>query len=198
MSGVGSSALLASDFRKTVWRESDRGQGPAISGRNILRHAAEILNAHGITPLLVAAPAPTPAIAYAVIRKKADGAINFTASHNLPEYNGIKFSSPDGAPAFPEVTKRIEAEMPVHRRAGKTPAARPHINSQSLEPCGPYLAHLREVIDLDSIKKANLRVVFDPFWVACAGLCRFSIAWSGRERQYYPRLSRRSFWRPRS
>jgi phosphoglucomutase len=36
---------------------------------------------------------------------KADGVINFTASHNPPEYNGIKFSTPDGCPALPEVTK---------------------------------------------------------------------------------------------
>jgi hypothetical protein len=44
--------------------------------------AAEILEAHAITPLVVAEPAPTPAFAYAVIQTKADGVINFTASHN--------------------------------------------------------------------------------------------------------------------
>ena len=49
-------------------------------------------------PLVIADAAPTPAISYAVIHEKADGAINFTASHNPPEYNGIKFSTPDGAP----------------------------------------------------------------------------------------------------
>ena len=56
-------------------------------------------------------PTPTPTISYAVIQSKADGAINFTASHNPPEYNGIKFSTPDGAPALPEVTKAIESEI---------------------------------------------------------------------------------------
>ena len=59
----------------------------------------------------MAEPAPTPAFAYAVIQNKADGVINFTASHNPPEYNGIKFSTPDGCPALPEVTKKIEAEI---------------------------------------------------------------------------------------
>ena len=39
------------------------------------------------------------------------GAINFTASHNPPEYNGIKYSTPDGAPALPEVTRQIEAAI---------------------------------------------------------------------------------------
>ena len=47
-------------------------------------------------PMVIAEPAPTPAISYEVIRSKADGAINFTASHNPPEYSGIKFSTPDG------------------------------------------------------------------------------------------------------
>src|ERR1039458_1854497 len=49
---------------------------------------------HGITPFVIREPAPTPTISYAVIQSKADGGINFTASHNPPEYNGIKFSTP--------------------------------------------------------------------------------------------------------
>ncbi len=44
-------------------------------------------------------------------RSRFSGAINFTASHNPPEYNGIKFSTHDGAPALPEVTKQIEAAI---------------------------------------------------------------------------------------
>jgi phosphoglucomutase len=73
--------------------------------------------------------APTPAIAYAVRTLKTSGAINFTASHNPPEYNGIKYSTPDGAPALPEVTKQIEAGMPkLARRGGGIPA-----RSQSAE-----------------------------------------------------------------
>src|SRR5205809_6379743 len=84
---------------------------PRFLGETFCSMAAEILAGHGITPLVIAEPAPTPAIAYAVIRERADGAINFTASHNPPEYNGIKFSTPDGAPALPDVTKTIEAEI---------------------------------------------------------------------------------------
>src|SRR6184192_3969293 len=87
------------------------GRDPRFLGETFCSMAAEILSSYGITPLVIADAAPTPAISYAVIREKADGAINFTASHNPPEYNGIKFSTPDGAPALPEVTKRIEAEV---------------------------------------------------------------------------------------
>src|SRR5438067_11033781 len=87
------------------------GRDPRFLGETFCSIATEILSAHGITPLLIAEAVPTPAIAYAVIREHADGAVNFTASHNPPEYNGIKFSTPDGAPALPEATKRIEAEI---------------------------------------------------------------------------------------
>ena len=142
------------------------GRDPRFLGETFCAMAVEILSIHGITPLLIADPAPTPAISYAVIREQADGAINFTASHNPPEYNGIKFSTPDGAPALPEVTEAIEAEIDG---TAKISSAGSHIQSQPLEPSGPYLARLREVIDLGAIKKANLRIVFDPFWGAARG-----------------------------
>ena len=87
------------------------GRDPRFLGETFCSMAAEILAAHGIAPLVVAEAAPTPAFAHAVIQNKADGVINFTASHNPPEYNGIKFSTPDGCPALPEVTKKIEAEI---------------------------------------------------------------------------------------
>src|SRR5450755_2200024 len=87
------------------------GRDPRFLGETFCSMAAEILAAKGITPLVVADPAPTPAFAHAVTHNKADGVINFTAVHNPPEYNGIKFSTPDGCPALPEVTKKIEAEI---------------------------------------------------------------------------------------
>jgi phosphoglucomutase len=146
------------------------GRDPRFLGETFCAMASEILIAHGITPLMIADPAPTPAISYAVIQEKADGAINFTASHNPPEYNGIKFSTPDGAPALPEVTKHIEAEIAASdtsRDQPKAPAK--SATEQRLEPRSAYLARLKEIVDFAAIKKANLRVVFDPFWGAARG-----------------------------
>jgi phosphoglucomutase len=71
-----------------------------LLGETFCSNAEEILSAHGITPLVIAEVAPTPAISYAVIEAGADGPINFTASHNPPEYNGIKLSTTDGIPPF--------------------------------------------------------------------------------------------------
>src|SRR5690349_7938061 len=140
------------------------GRDPRFLGETFCALAAEILEAHNVTPLVIAEAAPTPAISYAVIREKADGAINFTASHNPPEYNGIKFSTPDGAPALPDVTKKIESEITASDAVSKKRAKAPA--SESLDPRGMYLSRLREIVDLKAIQKAGLRVVFDPFWGA--------------------------------
>jgi phosphoglucomutase len=145
------------------------GRDPRFLGETFCAMAAEILAAHGVTPLVIAEAAPTPAISYAVIQCGADGALNFTASHNPPEYNGIKFSTPDGAPALPEVTKSIEAEIAAADSASSPgPVSNPP-QAQSLDPRRMYLSRLREIVDLDVIRKSGVRVVFDPFWGAARG-----------------------------
>jgi phosphoglucomutase len=142
---------------------------PRFLGETFCSMAAEILSAHGITPLVIAEAAPTPAISYAVAQAKADGAINFTASHNPPEYNGIKFSTPDGAPALPRATKKIEAEIAAADASGGNEAVPDPPERQSLDPRRMYLSRLREIVDLNVIRKASLRVVFDPLWGAARG-----------------------------
>src|SRR3954452_7215536 len=142
------------------------GRDPRFLGETFCSMAAEILSAHGITPLVAAEPAPTPALSYAVIHHRADGAINFTASHNPPEYNGIKFSTPDGCPALPEVTNRIEAEIVAADSAASAKSSNGSGKTEALDPKPDYLTRLRETIDLNAIRKAGLKVVFDPMWGA--------------------------------
>jgi phosphoglucomutase len=146
------------------------GRDPRFLGESFCATAADILSSYGITPLLIAEPAPTPAISFAVIQSKADGAINFTASHNPPEYNGIKFSTPDGAPALPEVTQAIEREIAAfdaNRQAPDGNKAQP--KSESIDPRRMYLSRLREIIDLDVIKNSGVKIAFDPMWGAARG-----------------------------
>ena len=149
------------------------GRDPRFLGETFCALAAEILSEQGIAPLVVSEPAPTPAFAHAVIHNQADGVINFTASHNPPEYNGIKFSTPDGCPALPEVTKKIEAEIAAGDKADKADVAKDRAATPaakgSLDPKPDYLKRLGEIIDLDVIQKANLKVVFDPMWGAARG-----------------------------
>jgi phosphoglucomutase len=143
------------------------GRDPRFLGEAFCDLAARILIEHGITPLIITQAAPTPAIAFEVIRLRTDGAINFTASHNPPEYNGIKFSTPDGAPALPDVTRQIEASVPVDGAEPPEPAARPTPPAkESIDVRPAYLARLRDIVDLEAIRKAGLKVVYDPLWGA--------------------------------
>src|SRR5947209_2948143 len=148
------------------------GRDPRFLGETLCAMAAEILAGHKITPLVVLEPAPTPAFAYAVVQTKADGVINFTASHNPPEYNGIKFSTPDGCPALPEVTGKIEAEIISGDAMSKSSAGgngEKPIATETLDPKPMYLKRLGDIVDLEMIRKAGLRVAFDPMWGAARG-----------------------------
>lgn len=144
------------------------GRDPRFLGETFCAMASDVLSSYGITPLLIAEPAPTPAISYAVIQRKADGAINFTASHNPPEYNGIKFSTPDGAPSLPEVTKAIEAEIAAFDQKPQAPSAT-RATQQALDPRDIYLKRIGELVDLAAIRKSGIKIVFDPMWGAARG-----------------------------
>jgi phosphoglucomutase len=81
--------------------------------------AALLLKKRGFAVAVSDHPVPTPVLSFETIRRKAAGALNFTASHNPPKYLGLKFSSADGAPALPEVTGEIEREIAKLDEVGK-------------------------------------------------------------------------------
>jgi alpha-D-glucose phosphate-specific phosphoglucomutase len=150
------------------------GRDPRFLGESFVDIAAKVLAGAGVTPIIIPEAAPTPAIAYAVRVLKTSGAINFTASHNPPEYNGIKFSTHDGAPALPEVTKQIEAAIAARVADGgngdnipngSVPAA--GFETADVKPA--FLKRLGELVDLKAIAKSGIKVVYDPFWGAGRG-----------------------------
>jgi len=143
------------------------GRDPRYMGERFVQIASEVLAAAGVKPLIIAEPAPTPAISHEVIRAKTDGAINFTASHNPPEYSGIKFSTPDGAPALPEATSAIEALIPPDGKASSNGTAK--VEAGASDPKPAFLARLKEIVDLPLIKASGLKIVFDPLWGAARG-----------------------------
>jgi len=145
------------------------GRDPRFLGERFVAEAARILARNGVTPVVIPEPAPTPAIAYAVRRQKAAGAINFTASHNPPEYNGVKFSTPDGAPALPEVTTKVEDAIRALGAEPETAADTTPDTPEQIDVKPEYLARLEELVDFTAIKKAGLKIVFDPFWGAARG-----------------------------
>lgn len=136
---------------------------------------AEVLAAHGITVLLTESATPTPVVAFAVLQYQASGAIMLTASHNPPEYNGIKFIPYYAGPAMPEVTDEIEKHLEVVLNTGegvKSVALEEAINQGLVEYFQPqdlYLKQMRAIIKTDLICRANLKVVVDPMYGAGAG-----------------------------
>ena len=74
--------------------------------------AAEVLAANGMNVYLTDGATPTPVIAYAVVNKKACGAVNITASHNPATDNGFKVRDPNGGAIDPDGLKKIEALIP--------------------------------------------------------------------------------------
>jgi phosphoglucomutase len=147
------------------------GRDPRFLGESFVAEAAGVLAGAGVTPIVISEAAPTPAIAYAVRTLKTSGAINFTASHNPPEYNGIKFSTHDGAPALPEVTKQIEAAIAaLAGGVGSIPqAGAPDGGFETADVKPAFLKRLAELVDLKVIAKSGIKVVYDPFWGAGRG-----------------------------
>src|SRR5580658_582789 len=128
------------------------GRDPRFLGETFVDLAAQVLFAAGVTPIVIPHAAPTPAIAYAVRSMKTSGAINFTASHNPPEYNGIKFSTHDGAPALPEVTKHIEAAIAGLGDGGSIASAdAPAGGFETADVKPAFLKRLEELVDLKAI-----------------------------------------------
>src|SRR5271165_5267341 len=87
------------------------GHDTRFLGRHFALAVAEVLAANGIEALLCDRDTPTPVIAHTIRHRKAIGGINLTASHNPAEYQGLKFSTANGAPATPDITKQIEANI---------------------------------------------------------------------------------------
>jgi alpha-D-glucose phosphate-specific phosphoglucomutase len=147
------------------------GRDPRFLGESFVDMAARVLAGSGVTPIVIPNAAPTPAIAYAVRALRTSGAINFTASHNPPEYNGIKFSTHDGAPALPEVTRQIEAAIDrIIAAGGNIPCANPPSGGFENTDVKPtFLRRVAELVDLQVIAKSGIKVVYDPFWGAGRG-----------------------------
>jgi alpha-D-glucose phosphate-specific phosphoglucomutase len=138
------------------------GHDTRFNSREFATAAAKILAASGIKVLLTDRDTPTPVISYQVINRKADGAINITASHNPPEYNGLKFSPYHGGPAATEVTGEIERRAAAIKKDIPEPAVSDlKYPIEVFDPRPEYFARIKNLVDLDTIKKAKLKIVVD-------------------------------------
>ncbi|MFZ0519944.1 MAG: phosphoglucomutase/phosphomannomutase family protein [Candidatus Acidiferrales bacterium] len=132
------------------------------------RTAATVLRKNGCRIVFCPEPTPTPVLAHAIIHNKLDGGVNITASHNPAEYNGLKFSGPDGGPALPEITKDIEkraAALPDD----ETPFQEMADDFERLDPRAPYFAQLEKMIRFDALTKAKGNFAYDAVHGCGAG-----------------------------
>ena len=133
--------------------------------RRFAEEAARILLREGFLAEVAARPVPTPVLAFEIRRRGAAGAVNFTASHNPPQYLGIKFSTSDGAPALPELTLRIEKEIVAIGEA-KPPEQTP---VPVFEPVGAYLEDLTRKVDRTSVGRGRPHFSLDFRYGTSAG-----------------------------
>ena len=136
------------------------GHDSRFMGEKFSEVAAGIAKAKGFRVLICTNPTPTPTISHAIKAEKALGAINFTASHNPPEYQGIKFSTADGAPALPEVTNRLEAIIQAATKADDVEGG----SIEKYDACPGYLEDLKTKIRFDVIAAAKGTYAYDPLW----------------------------------
>jgi len=87
------------------------GHDTRFLSREFARTAAEAIAGEGLQVSLTSMFAPTPAFSYAVVRLGAAGAVVITASHNPPEYNGVKFKTSFGGSASIAFTQGVEEEI---------------------------------------------------------------------------------------
>lgn len=124
--------------------------------------AAKILSHNKIHVFLAERDAPSQAQAFQIIKRKAQGGINFTASFNPPEYNGLKYNTDKGAPALPAETDAIEAEVRSLQKAYSFLPCYPKTEFiEKIDLQKDYLAFLQDKIDFDLIRRSGIRVGVD-------------------------------------
>ncbi len=150
------------------------GHDKRFASENFAVAAAEVLVGNGLKVYLTDGPTPTPVIAYAVVDKKAAGAVNITASHNPPSDNGFKVRDQTGGAVDPDGLIQIEASIPdalenVKRKAYAEAESTGEI--VKFDAATPYIEHLTrdKLIDLGPIKDAGLTVLVDVMWGNGAG-----------------------------
>ena len=128
------------------------GYDARATSRGFAEDAADVLATNGFDVLLPERDCPTPAVSHAIVERDLAGALVITASHNPPEYNGVKFVPEDGASALPEVTEGIVANLAEPVDGEQTGEIR------EVDFAGPHVAHCRDLVGADL---SGLTVVYD-------------------------------------
>ncbi len=130
--------------------------------------AAEVFAGNNIPVTLLSEDAPTPLVTYATAVKKAAYGLMFTASHNPPEWNGLKVFHGDGSLLLDDETGKIQSEtnrLPLEEviKIDLDIA----LESGIVQPgdfTNQYVDAVETLINLDAIRQAGLKVIVDPMY----------------------------------
>lgn len=130
--------------------------------------SAEVFAGNDIPTLLLPEPAPTPLITYATAVKGSAYGLAFTASHNPPEWNGLKVFHGDGSLLLDHETRQIEAESNALSPADAIKLELDlALDAGIVEQCdftNEYVDAVEALLDLEAIRNANLKVIVDPMY----------------------------------
>ena len=150
------------------------GYDTRFASEDFAAAAAEVIAGNGIKVYLCPKATPTPVISFGVLVKKAGGAIIITASHNPAIWNGFKYKDDHGSSASDEITTQIERFISQALTAGKVnrlpldkAVGQGLVVEPDLDPV--YFDQITRLVDLDAIRQAGLKLVFDPMYGAGAG-----------------------------
>ncbi|MCA1666414.1 MAG: phosphoglucomutase/phosphomannomutase family protein [Thermomicrobia bacterium] len=121
-------------------------------------------------------PVPTPVVTFTVTHTQAAAGVMITASHNPAIYNGIKVKTALGAPADRTTTTVIETYADTRQHSGEAiplvKVGEPYIDGRYMpvDPLPDYQAAVQKLVDIEAIRRANLRIVVDAMYGAGAGV----------------------------
>ncbi|MFQ5952361.1 MAG: phosphoglucomutase/phosphomannomutase family protein [Candidatus Omnitrophota bacterium] len=123
---------------------------------------ASVFAANGIKSILSDKPCPTPALSLYIKEKKLTGGIMITASHNPPEYNGIKYKGYFGGSAGNGIISKIERRL--HKASVKSMSFEEAAKKRKVEYrdfMKIQLDHIKNYVDMRNLKDAKLKVLID-------------------------------------
>ncbi|GAA0669744.1 phosphoglucomutase/phosphomannomutase family protein [Natronoarchaeum mannanilyticum] len=137
------------------------GDDPVVVGydaretsEGFAKELARVLAAGGHDVIVPERDRPTPLVAWAIVDRDLAGGLMITASHNPPEYNGVKFIPEDGAPALPEVTDRIMENL-------REPDPLPEERHGNVRRVDLVESHAEQAMDLVGADLSELSVAYD-------------------------------------
>lgn len=165
---------LSQAIANQIQREGQQARGVLIGfdhrflSNYAARAAAEIFAGNNVPVQLLTEAAPTPLVEYAALEAGVAYGMVFTASHNAPEWNGLKVFHGNGGLLMTEETNQLEQEanLLTSQRLVRVPFETAH-QAGVIHHCdytNAYIDRVASFVDMEIIKRAALRVVVDPMF----------------------------------